>query len=89
MALLKAPRFTLYRKSFLKDLLRQQKDKNNRGKVDLNSIMNHAYIMSQPKSCEKEVRENLSFPVLLTIIFFHKIRSNVTLLLLLKKLKQQ
>ena len=33
LALLKAQRFMLYRKSFLKDLLRQQKDKNKREKV--------------------------------------------------------
>ena len=64
----------------------------------LNSIRNHGYInisnfkfnISISQSLANEaVRENLSFPVLLTVIFSDNIRSKVTLILLLKKLKQQ
>ena len=54
----------------------------------LNSNRNHGYITYVSISLAKEVvRQNLFFSVLLTIIFFHNIRSNVPPDIAVKKIE--
>ena len=54
----------------------------------VNEIGSHGYITLKHIFAHEIAKENLSFQVLLTVIFFPKnIQSNCTLIQLLKKLK--